>query len=122
MFAVTGCVVDTASDGDASEDGTVEETAQAIAGDTVNSCWSNLTPSGWVDIEWWNTFACGSTFSPNMRKMKQLTGYPVGTTVNACMSAYPLAGWQIINSYYSSSCVYSPGSSSNNTWTLTRAY
>ena len=96
---------------------------QAAAGDTANVCSSTLTPSGWVDVQWWNSSSCGSTFAPNAKQIKQLTGYPVGTRVNACSSAYPPAGWSITSSFYSSACRYSAVPSlDNNSWTLVRSY
>ncbi|NMO20614.1 hypothetical protein HPC49_24915 [Pyxidicoccus fallax] len=96
---------------------------QSAAGDTANVCYSNLTPSGWVDVQWWNSAACGSTFVPNTKQIKQLTGYPVGTRVNACASTYPPSGWTITSSYYSSSCQYSAVPSlNNNSWTLVRSF
>lgn len=95
--------------------------AGAAPGDTLNVCASTLTPSGWVDTQWWNSGSCGPTFSPNAKQMKDLNGYPVGTQVNACASTYPPAGWTITSSYYSSSCRYAAVPTFNpNTWTLKR--
>ncbi|GGW12114.1 hypothetical protein GCM10018980_03040 [Streptomyces capoamus] len=95
--------------------------SQAAAGDTASMCGSQLTPSGWVDIQWWNSWSCGTTFSPNMKKIEQLTGFPVGTTVNVCASTYPPAGWVQVNSYYSGGCQYSAVPSSQpNSWTIKR--
>ncbi|MGG8405538.1 hypothetical protein ACM614_02590 [Streptomyces sp. 12297] len=95
--------------------------AGAAPGDTQNVCASTLTPTGWVDVSWWNTASCGPTFSPNAKQMKNLIGYPVGTQVNACASTYPPAGWTIVSSYYNSSCRYSAVPSLNpNTWTIKR--
>jgi len=95
--------------------------ALSAAGDTANICSSTWTPSGWVDVGWWNSFSCGSTFVPNVKQIKQLTGYAVGTKVNACSSSYPPNGWSITGSYYSSVCAYS-SSFNNNSWTLVRSY
>jgi hypothetical protein len=135
----TGCAVSSSTSETSSAPDTNDETtllneesqaASAVgapspqaAGDTANVCSSNLTPSGWVDVQWWNTFSCGNTFSPNAKQIKQLTGYAVGTHVNACSSSYPPAGWSITSSYYSSSCQYSSVPSfNNNSWTLVRSY
>ncbi len=129
-MATAGCGAGLGEEGDSSR-AAEGSTAQArlasqvksAAGDTLNVCSSTLTPSGWVDVQWWNSFSCGSTFDPNTRQIKQLTGYPVGTRVNACASTYPPAGWSIISSYYSSSCRYSVVPSlDNNSWTLVRSY
>ncbi|MER7757317.1 hypothetical protein [Kitasatospora sp. NPDC097643] len=96
-------------------------TAQAAPGDTTTMCGSSLTPGGYVDVQWWNSFSCGSTFNPNIKKVMQLTGYPVGTVVNACASTYPPAGWVQVSSYYSSGCNYSAVPSfNNNSWQLKR--
>ncbi|MEW2412837.1 hypothetical protein AB0953_03770 [Streptomyces sp. NPDC046866] len=95
--------------------------ASAAPGDTLTQCSSTLTPAGWVDVQWWNSGGCGSTFSPNTKQIKDLRGYPVGTQVNACASTWPPAGWTIVSSYYSSGCQYSSVPSFNaNTWTLKR--
>ncbi|MFF3767533.1 hypothetical protein ACFYYR_26105 [Streptomyces sp. NPDC001922] len=95
--------------------------ATAAPGDTATICHSSLTPSGWVDTQWWNSGGCGPGFSPNTKQIKDLTGYPVGTQVNACASTWPPAGWSITSSYYSSGCRYSAVPSFNpNTWTLRR--
>ncbi|KJS52926.1 hypothetical protein [Streptomyces rubellomurinus] len=95
--------------------------AQAAPGDTTNVCASTLTPSGYVDVQWWNSAGCGSGFAPNAKQIKQLTGLPVGTVVNACSSTYPPAGWTIVSSFYSSSCQYSSVPSfNNNSWQLKR--
>ncbi|MFB7614789.1 hypothetical protein [Kitasatospora sp. NPDC056181] len=96
-------------------------TAHAAPGDTTNMCGSTLTPSGFVDVQWWNSAACGSGFNPNSKQVKQLTGLPVGTVVNACASTWPPAGWTIVSSFYSSSCNYSAVPSfNNNSWQLKR--
>ncbi|MEW1697990.1 hypothetical protein ACIQCR_23710 [Streptomyces sp. NPDC093249] len=95
--------------------------ASAAPGDTVNMCASALTPSGWVDVQWWNSSGCGPGFTPNSKQIKDLRGYPVGTQVNACGSTWPPAGWTIVSTYYSSSCRYSAVPSIDpNTWTLKR--
>ncbi|GAA1247262.1 hypothetical protein GCM10009665_42810 [Kitasatospora nipponensis] len=95
--------------------------AQAAPGDTVNTCASTLTPAGWVDVQWWSTFSCGSTFDPNAKQIKQIAGLPIGTTVNVCSSTLPPAGWIQTASYYSSSCQYSATPSFNpNSWSLRR--
>lgn len=95
--------------------------AQAAPGDVTNVCSSTLTPSGFVDVQWWNSFSCGSSFDPNMKQIKQLAGLPIGTTVNACASTYPPAGWVQVSSYYNSSCRYSSVPSfNNNAWQLKR--
>ncbi|MEU5069713.1 hypothetical protein AB0G95_37445 [Streptomyces virginiae] len=95
--------------------------ASAAPGDTVNMCANALTPDGWVDVQWWNSAGCGSGFTPNMKQIKDLRGYPVGTQVNACASTWPPAGWTITSTYYSSGCRYSAVPSLNpNTWTLKR--
>ncbi|MEU8824535.1 hypothetical protein [Streptomyces sp. NPDC048636] len=97
-------------------------TASAAPGDTMTMCGSQLTPSGYVDTQWWNSAGCGSgTFSPNTKQIKQLTGYPVGTQVNACASTWPPAGWTITNTFYNSACRYSVVPSFDpNSWTLRR--
>lgn len=96
-------------------------TAQAAPGDTSTSCSSSLTPSGFVDVQWWNSAGCGSGFTPNTKKIMQLTGYPVGTVVNACASTWPPAGWTIVSSFYSSGCQYSAVPSlEKNSWQLKR--
>ncbi len=90
---------------------------------TTTICSSTLTPSGWVDIQWWNSASCGSTFDPNTKLIENLAGLPIGTTVNACASTYPPAGWAQTAFYYSSSCRYSSVPSLDpNTWTLKRVY
>ncbi|NXY93297.1 hypothetical protein HYE82_02490 [Streptomyces sp. BR123] len=95
--------------------------ASAAPGTTQNMCASALTPSGWVDVQWWNSAGCGSGFTPNTKQVMDLNGYPVGTQVNACASTWPPAGWTIVGSYYSSGCRYSAVPSFNaNTWTLKR--
>ncbi|WP_051813460.1 hypothetical protein [Kitasatospora sp. MBT63] len=94
-------------------------TAQAAPGDTATLCSSSLTPSGWVDVQWWNSFSCGSTFNPNIRKVQQLTGYAAGTTVTACASSLPPAGWVAVSISYNSGCVYAPNQGFNkNSWQL----
>ncbi|MFJ3788851.1 hypothetical protein [Kitasatospora sp. NPDC090091] len=97
-------------------------TAHAAPGDTVNMCGSSLTPSGYVDVQWWNSAGCGSgTFTPNSKKIMQLTGYPVGTVVNACASTWPPAGWVQVSEFYSSGCNYSAVPSfGKNSWQLKR--
>ncbi|MFD7449784.1 hypothetical protein [Kitasatospora sp. NPDC059827] len=53
--------------------------------------------------------------------MKQLTGLPVGTVVQACSTTYPPAGWVQTGAYYTSSCVaWSNPSFNNNAWQLKR--
>ncbi|WP_371477325.1 hypothetical protein [Kitasatospora sp. NBC_00315] len=95
--------------------------AQAAPGDVTTVCGSTLTPSGYVDVSWGNSSSCGSTFSPNIKQIKQLTGLPVGTVVNACGSTYQPSGWIQVSSYYSSSCRYSAVPSLNdNAWQLKR--
>lgn len=95
--------------------------AQAAPGDVSTMCASVLTPAGFVDVQWGNSFSCGSTFSPNIKQVKQLTGLPVGTVVNACASTYQPAGWVQVSTYYSSSCRYSAVPSfNNNAWQLKR--
>jgi hypothetical protein len=97
--------------------------AQAAPGDVTNVCGSTLTPSGYVDVQWWNSWSCGTTFNPNMKQIKQLTGLPVGAVVNACPSTYPPAGWAVVSSFYSNGCVYSSAPSlNNNSWQLQRVY
>jgi hypothetical protein len=119
-MAVAGCG---AGSGDEDDSSRLADQEQAAAGDTVNVCSSTMTPSGWVDVQWWNSGACGSTFSPNSKQMKDLTGYPIGTRVNACSSWYPPSGWSVVSSYYSSSCRYSAVPSfDNNSWTLVRSF
>ncbi|WP_432587613.1 hypothetical protein ABVG11_19825 [Streptomyces sp. HD1123-B1] len=97
-------------------------TASAAPGDTFTMCGSQLTPSGHVDTQWWNSAGCGSgSFNPNTKQVKQLTGYPIGTQVSACASTWPPAGWTITNTYYSGGCRYSAVPSFDpNTWTLRR--
>ncbi|HJD82793.1 hypothetical protein ABZX88_04575 [Kitasatospora aureofaciens] len=96
-------------------------TAQAAPGSTSTMCSSSLTPAGFVDVQWWNSAGCGSGFNPNTKKIMDLTGYPVGTVVNACASTWPPAGWTIVSSYYSSGCQYSAVPSfDKNSWQLKR--
>ncbi len=136
--ATAGCIAETGDGGEAStvHDGsTVQDDAKAneenarsgsqalsAAGATLNYCSSTLTPSGWVDVAWWNSSSCGNTFVPNAKQIKQLTGYPVGTTISACSSTYPPYGWSSTSSYYTSNCQSSAHSLSNNSWTLVRSY
>lgn len=95
--------------------------AAAAPGEVQTVCASTLTPSGWVDVSWGNSISCGSTTAPNIKQIKQLTGLPVGTTVNACASTYQPAGWVQVSTYYSSSCRYSVVPSLEpNAWTLKR--
>ncbi|MFI2610435.1 hypothetical protein [Kitasatospora sp. NPDC018619] len=95
--------------------------AQAAPGDTTTVCSSSLTPGGSVDVQWWNSAGCGSGFTPNTKKIMQLTGYPVGTVVNACASTWPPAGWTIVSSFYGSGCNYSAVPSlEKNSWQLKR--
>jgi hypothetical protein len=94
--------------------------AQAYPGEVQNICASNLTPSGWVDVQWYNTFTCGNTFNPNAKQIKQISGLPVGTTVVACASTVPPSGWSIVSFYRTNTCAYSPYSLSSNTYTLRR--
>ncbi|MFE2107466.1 hypothetical protein ACFXAF_16545 [Kitasatospora sp. NPDC059463] len=96
-------------------------TAHAAPGDIQTVCGSQLTPSGWVDVQWWNDFSCGSTFSPNTKKIEQVDGLPIGTTLNVCASALPPAGWVQLSEFYSSSCRYSVSPSfNNNSWQIKR--
>ncbi|MET9400470.1 hypothetical protein [Kitasatospora sp. NPDC002965] len=96
-------------------------TAHAAPGDTQDVCNSQFTPSGWADVQWWNSYACGPGFNPNSRRIMQLTGYPIGTTVNVCSSALPPSGWVEVSAFYSSSCRYSVTPSfNNNSWQLKR--
>ncbi|MFH8371769.1 hypothetical protein [Streptomyces sp. NPDC018031] len=95
--------------------------AMAAPGDVQTVCASSLTPDGWVDISWGTSLSCGSGTAPNIKQIKQLTGLPVGTTVNACASTYQPAGWVQTSTYYTSSCRYSVVPSFNpNAWTLKR--
>ncbi|MEW2086418.1 hypothetical protein [Streptomyces sp. NPDC005283] len=95
--------------------------ASAVPGDTATMCSSSLTPSGWVDVQWWNSWACGITFNPNMKKIQQVSGMPIGSTVNACSSTLPPAGWVQVNRFYSGACQYSAVPSHDpNTWTIKR--
>ena len=89
---------------------------------TTIICASSLTPAGWVDIQWYYSSSCGTgSFAPNTKKIQQLTGEPIGTTVNACNSSYIPAGWAQTAYYYNSSCQSgSVGSLNPNTWTLRR--
>ncbi|WP_257462166.1 hypothetical protein [Archangium lipolyticum] len=96
---------------------------EGLVATTATICSSALTPSGWVDIQWWNSSSCGSTLDPNTKKIQQLTTLPVGSTVNACHTTYPPPGWSQVSYYFSSACRSSPVSSLNpNTWTLKRVY
>ncbi|MFB7470333.1 hypothetical protein [Kitasatospora sp. NPDC056184] len=96
-------------------------TAQAAPGDTQNVCASQLTPSGWVDVQWWNDLSCSSTFSPNKKQIKQVAGLPIGTTLTVCASTYQPAGWVQLSSFYTSSCNYSAVPSlNNNAWQIKR--
>ncbi|WP_228982094.1 hypothetical protein [Streptomyces sp. DH12] len=95
--------------------------ALAAPGDVTTVCASVLTPTGHVDVSWGTSLSCGSGSAPNVKQIKQLTGLPVGTTVNACASTYQPAGWVQTSSYYTSSCRYSVVPSFNpNAWTLKR--
>ena len=91
---------------------------------TVICSTKTLTPAGWVDIQWWFSTACGSSsFTPNTKLIQQLTGLPVGTTVNACNSALSPPGWSQTANYYSTACQSSSVPSlSPNTWTLKRVF
>lgn len=90
---------------------------------TATICYSSLTPAGWVDIQWWYSASCGSTFVPNTKQIQNLAGLPVGSTVNACASTFPPAGWTQTAFYFSSACRYSSVPSLDpNTWTLKRVY
>lgn len=63
--------------------------AHAAPGDVTTSCASVLTPAGFVDVSWGYSSSCGTqSFSPNIKQIKQLTGLPVGTVVQACASTY----------------------------------
>ncbi len=96
-------------------------TAHAAPGDTLNVCSSQLTPAGWVDVQWWNDVSCGSTFNPNKKQIKQLTGLPIGTTLTVCASTYQPAGWVQLSAFYNSSCRYSAVPSlNNNAWQIKR--
>ncbi|WP_405008001.1 hypothetical protein OHV13_31500 [Kitasatospora purpeofusca] len=96
-------------------------TAHAAPGDTLNVCSSQLTPTGWVDVQWWNDVSCGSTLNPNKKQIKQLTGLPIGTTLTVCASTYQPAGWVQLSSFYNSSCRYSSVPSlNNNAWQIKR--
>lgn len=96
--------------------------AQAAPGDVTTTCASTATPAGYVDVSWGNSPSCGTqNFSPNIKQIKQLTGLPIGTVVQACGSTYYPAGWVRTASYYSASCVAFPNSGFNdNAWTLKR--
>ncbi|WP_406194010.1 hypothetical protein OH807_04205 [Kitasatospora sp. NBC_01560] len=96
-------------------------TAHAAPGGTTTMCGSTLTPSGFVDVQWWNSAGCGSGFTPNSKKVMQLTGYPVGTVLNACGSTWPPAGWVPVSEFYGSACNYSAVPSlGKNSWQLKR--
>ncbi|MFD7417943.1 hypothetical protein [Kitasatospora purpeofusca] len=96
-------------------------TAQAAPGDTQNVCGSQLTPSGWVDVQWWNEYACGSTFNPNAKRIQQAAGLPIGTTLTVCASTLPPSGWVQLSEFYNSSCRYSVSPSfNNNSWQIKR--
>lgn len=96
--------------------------AQAAPGDVTTVCASVLTPTGYVDVGWGYSSSCGTgSFSPNQKRIEQLTGLPVGTVVSACASTYQPAGWVQTSFYYTSSCVYSSVPSlNNNAWRLQR--
>ncbi|MEU3554251.1 hypothetical protein [Streptomyces fragilis] len=96
--------------------------AHAAPGDVSVTCSSVLTPTGFVDVSWGYSSSCGtSSFAPNQKSIKQLTGLPVGTVVSACSSTYQPAGWIQTSFYYSSSCNYSSVPSlNNNAWQLKR--
>lgn len=96
--------------------------ASAAPGDTTTMCGSSMTPSGWVDVQWWNSWSCGVTFNPNTKKIQQVSGMPIGSTVNACASTWPPAGWvQVNRSFYSGACQYAAVPSHEpNTWTIKR--
>ncbi|MFI1654195.1 hypothetical protein ACH4ZU_04520 [Streptomyces sp. NPDC020472] len=96
--------------------------AQAAPGDVTTTCASTATPEGYVDVSWGYSASCGNqNLNPNIKQIKQLTGLPIGTVVQACGSAYYPAGWTATSSYYSSSCVAWPNSGfNNNAWTLKR--
>ncbi|WP_143177599.1 hypothetical protein [Cystobacter ferrugineus] len=95
-----------------------------VAATTTTVCASTLTPSGWVDIQWWNSASCGSTFAPNIKMIQEVASLPVGTTITACASTYPPPGWvQTGASFYRSTCRYSVVPSLDpNAWTLKRVY
>ncbi|MER7706686.1 hypothetical protein ABTX81_27795 [Kitasatospora sp. NPDC097605] len=96
-------------------------TAHAAPGDTQNVCSSQLTPTGWVDVQWWNDISCSSTFSPNKKQIKDIAGLPIGTTLTVCSSTYQPAGWVQLSSFYNSSCRYSAVPSlNNNAWQIKR--
>ncbi|TQK50862.1 hypothetical protein FBY35_1220 [Streptomyces sp. SLBN-118] len=95
--------------------------ASAAPGDTTSICYSNLTPSGWVDVQWWNTWECGVTFNPNKKKIQQVSGMPIGSTLNVCSSTLPPAGWVQVNRFYNGACQYSAVPSHDpNSWTIKR--
>ncbi|MEU3913361.1 hypothetical protein [Streptomyces sp. NPDC029721] len=96
--------------------------AQAAPGDVTTTCANTATPAGYVDVNWGYSASCGGqNLAPNIKQIKQLTGLPVGTVVQACGSTYYPAGWVATSSYFSNSCVAFPNSGfNNNAWTLKR--
>jgi predicted transglutaminase-like cysteine proteinase len=97
--------------------------AQAAPGDTSTVCASTLTPPGFVDVSWGNTFSCGATFAPNQKVIKQVAGLPVGTVLNICSSTYPPAGWVPVSSFYTNGCQYSVNPSfGNNSYQIQRQW
>ncbi|MEU0156585.1 hypothetical protein [Micromonospora fulviviridis] len=87
----------------------------------MGACASSIAPSGWVDVSWYYTSSCGTgSFTPNAHTIKQLAGYPVGTTTLACGSSIAPPGWVDVSWYYTSSC--GTGSFTPNARTIKRIY
>ncbi|WP_234440675.1 hypothetical protein [Streptomyces rimosus] len=95
--------------------------AQASPGETRTLCRSEVTPSGWVELHWGNSEACGVTNGPNTKTVKQLDGLPVGTRVEACATTVPPQSWQPVSTSYSIDCrVHMGPGTYNNRWVLER--
>ncbi len=97
--------------------------AQAAPGDTTGICASSLTPSGFVDIAHYYTSSCGTgSFNKNAKTIKQIAGYPVGTSTLACGSSLTPSGWVDSAWFFRSECTISSGSTSANARTIKRVY
>lgn len=97
--------------------------AQAAPGDTMGICASSLTPSGWVDIAHYYTSACGTgSFNKNAKTIRQIAGYPVGTSTLACGSSLTPPGWVDSAWFFRSECTISNGANTVNARTIKRAF
>ncbi len=50
--------------------------AQAEPGETKTLCRSEVTPSGWLEVRWGKSEACGATDIPNIKTITQVAGLP----------------------------------------------